>query len=134
MQSVISSCRRRPGDPTRDHHPITGPLSSTSNEITSDGTGEGPGRDASTVATSCATRGCRSTVIGIQVGGLLGGAVITETVFAWGGVGRFVVEAINNRDYLVVQNTILVFALVFLVVNLIVDILYAFLDPRIRYA
>jgi peptide/nickel transport system permease protein len=74
------------------------------------------------------------TVVGIQVGGLLAGAVITETVFAWGGVGRFVVEAINNRDYLVVQNTILVFALVFLVVNLIVDILYAFLNPRIRYA
>jgi peptide/nickel transport system permease protein len=74
------------------------------------------------------------TVLGIQVGGLLGGAVITETVFAWGGVGRFVVEAINNRDYLVVQNTILIFALVFLVVNLIVDILYAFLNPRIRYA
>ena len=74
------------------------------------------------------------TVLGIQVGGLLAGAVITETVFAWGGVGRFVVEAINNRDYLVVQNTILIFALVFLVVNLIVDILYAFLNPRIRYA
>jgi peptide/nickel transport system permease protein len=74
------------------------------------------------------------TVMGIQVGGLLGGAVITETVFAWDGVGRFVVEAINNRDYLVVQNTILFFALVFLVVNLIVDILYAFLNPRIRYA
>ena len=74
------------------------------------------------------------TVVGIQVGGLLAGAVITETVFAWGGVGRFVVEAINNRDYLVVQNTILLFALVFLVVNLIVDILYAFLNPRIRYA
>ncbi len=74
------------------------------------------------------------TVIGLQVGGLLGGAVITETVFAWGGVGRFVVEAINNRDYLVVQNTILIFALVFLAVNLIVDILYAFLNPRIRYA
>ena len=74
------------------------------------------------------------TVIGIQVGGLLVGAVITETVFAWGGVGRFIVEAINNRDYLVVQNTILIFALVFLVVNLIVDILYAFLNPRIRYA
>jgi len=74
------------------------------------------------------------TVMGIQVGGLLGGAVITETVFAWGGVGRFVVEAINNRDYLVVQNTILFFALVFLVVNLIVDIMYAFLNPRIRYA
>jgi peptide/nickel transport system permease protein len=74
------------------------------------------------------------TVLGIQVGGLLAGAVITETVFAWGGVGRFVVEAINNRDYLVVQNTILLFALVFLAVNLIVDILYAFLNPRIRYA
>jgi peptide/nickel transport system permease protein len=74
------------------------------------------------------------TVIGIQVGGLLAGAVITETVFAWGGVGRFVVQAINNRDYLVVQNTILFFALVFLVVNLIVDVLYAFLNPRIRYA
>jgi len=74
------------------------------------------------------------TVLGIQVGGLLAGAVITETVFAWGGVGRFVVEAINNRDYLVVQNTILIFALVFLVVNLIVDIVYAFLNPRIRYA
>jgi peptide/nickel transport system permease protein len=74
------------------------------------------------------------TVMGIQVGGLLAGAVITETVFAWGGVGRFVVEAINNRDYLVVQNTILFFALVFLVVNLIVDIMYAFLNPRIRYA
>jgi peptide/nickel transport system permease protein len=74
------------------------------------------------------------TVIGIQAGGLLAGAVITETVFAWGGVGRFVVEAINDRDYIVVQNTILIFALVFLVVNLIVDILYAFLNPRIRYA
>ena len=74
------------------------------------------------------------TVMGIQVGGLLGGAVITETVFAWNGVGRFVVVAINNRDYLVVQNTILIFALVFLAVNLVVDILYAFLNPRIRYA
>ncbi len=74
------------------------------------------------------------TVMGIQVGGLLAGAVITETVFAWGGVGRFIVEAINNRDYLVVQNTILFFALVFLVVNLIVDVMYAFLNPRIRYA
>ena len=74
------------------------------------------------------------TVVGLQVGSLLGGAVITETIFAWGGVGRFVVEAINNRDYLVVQNTILFFALVFLAVNLIVDILYAFLNPRIRYA
>jgi peptide/nickel transport system permease protein len=74
------------------------------------------------------------TVIGLQVGGLLGGAVITETVFAWGGVGRYVVEAINNRDYLVIQNTILIFAVIFLVVNLLVDVMYAFLNPRIRYA
>jgi peptide/nickel transport system permease protein len=74
------------------------------------------------------------TVLGIQVGGLLAGAVITETVFGWGGVGRYVVDAINNRDYLVVQQTILIFALVFLVANLVVDILYAFLNPRIRYA
>ncbi len=74
------------------------------------------------------------TVIGLQVGGLLAGAVITETVFAWGGVGRYVVEAINNRDYLVIQNTILIFSLIFLLVNLVVDILYAYLNPRIRYS
>ena len=73
------------------------------------------------------------TVLGLQVGGLLGGAVITETVFAWGGVGRYVVDAIKNRDYFVIQNTILIFAIIFLVVNLLVDILYAFLNPRIRY-
>ncbi|MGH2408107.1 MAG: ABC transporter permease [Candidatus Limnocylindrales bacterium] len=75
-----------------------------------------------------------ATVLGLQVGGLLGGAVITETVFGWGGVGRFVVDAIENRDYLVIQNTILIFALIFLSVNLLVDIGYAFLNPRIRYA
>jgi peptide/nickel transport system permease protein len=74
------------------------------------------------------------TVLGLQVGGLLAGAVITETVFAWPGVGRWVVEAIGQRDYFIVQATILVFALIFLVVNLIVDVLYAFLNPRIRYA
>jgi peptide/nickel transport system permease protein len=74
------------------------------------------------------------TVLGLQVGGLLGGAVLTETVFSWGGVGRYVVDAIQNRDYLVVQNVILMFALIFLVVNLVVDVLYALLNPRIRYA
>jgi len=74
------------------------------------------------------------TVLGLQVGSLLAGAVITETVFAWGGVGRYVVDAIGNRDYLVVQSTILIFAFVFLAVNLLVDILYAVLNPRIRYA
>jgi peptide/nickel transport system permease protein len=74
------------------------------------------------------------TVIGLQVGGLLAGAVITETVFSWGGVGRYVVDAINNRDYMVVQNVILIFAFIFLAVNLLVDVLYAFLNPRIRYS
>ncbi len=74
-----------------------------------------------------------TTVIGLQVGGLLGGAVITETVFSWNGVGSWVVDAIQNHDYFVVQSSILIFALIFLLVNLIVDIGYAFLNPRIRY-
>lgn len=74
------------------------------------------------------------TVIGLTIGGLLGGAVLTETVFSWPGVGRYVVDAIQNRDYLIIQSTILVFALIFLVVNLVVDISYAYLNPRIRYA
>ncbi len=75
-----------------------------------------------------------TTVIGLQVGGLLAGAVITETVFSWNGVGRYVVEAIQDHDYLVVQSTILIFALIFLAVNLLVDIGYAFLNPRIRFS
>ncbi len=74
------------------------------------------------------------TVIGLQVGGLLAGAVITETVFSWNGVGRWVVEAIQDHDYFVVQSSILIFAFIFLAVNLIVDIGYAYLNPRIRYA
>jgi peptide/nickel transport system permease protein len=74
-----------------------------------------------------------TTVIGLQVGGLLGGAVITETVFSWNGVGRWVVEAIQDHDYFVVQSAILIFAFIFLIVNLIVDVGYAFLNPRIRY-
>ena len=74
------------------------------------------------------------TVIGLQVGGLLAGAVITETIFSWNGVGRWTVEAIQDHDYFVVQSTILIFALIFLVVNLVVDIGYAFINPRIRYA
>jgi len=75
-----------------------------------------------------------TTVIGLAVGGLLAGAVITETVFTWNGVGRYVVDAIKNHDYMVVQSSILIFALIFLVVNLIVDVVYAVLDPRIRYS
>ncbi len=74
------------------------------------------------------------TVIGLQVGGLLAGAVITETVFSWNGVGSYIVNAIQDHDYLVVQSTILIFAFIFLVVNLGVDIAYAFLNPRIRYS
>nr|WP_211110334.1 ABC transporter permease [Acuticoccus mangrovi] len=73
------------------------------------------------------------TVIGLQVGALLAGTVITETVFGWNGVGSLVVNAINQRDYFVVQSAILVFAVIFIVVNLLVDISYALLDPRISY-
>jgi len=72
------------------------------------------------------------TVLGLQFGHLMGGAVITESVFAWPGVGRLVVDAILARDFPVVQGTVLVIALGFVLVNLIVDVLYAYLDPRIR--
>jgi peptide/nickel transport system permease protein len=75
-----------------------------------------------------------TTVIGLQVGSLLAGAVLTETVFTWNGVGSWVVSAIQNHDYIVVQSLILIFATIFLTVNLIVDIGYAFLNPRIRYS
>jgi peptide/nickel transport system permease protein len=75
-----------------------------------------------------------TTVIGLQVGSLLAGAVLTETVFTWSGVGRWVVTSIQNHDYIVVQSLILIFATIFLTVNLIVDIGYAFLNPRIRYS
>ncbi|MDQ6674322.1 MAG: ABC transporter permease [Chloroflexota bacterium] len=74
------------------------------------------------------------TVIGLQFGYLLGGAIITETVFAWPGMGRLVVEAIKFRDYPVVQACILLLALAFSLVNILVDLTYAYLDPRIRYS
>ncbi|MBX3144061.1 MAG: ABC transporter permease, partial [Trueperaceae bacterium] len=66
-------------------------------------------------------------------GGLLGGAVLTESVFAWPGLGRLLVDAITNRDLPLVQGTVLVLALTFILVNLIVDLLYAAIDPRVRY-
>ena len=72
------------------------------------------------------------TIVGIELGTLLGGSVITETIFAWPGVGRLSVQAINNRDYPVVQAAVFLLASTFVVVNLIVDLLYAYLDPRIR--
>jgi peptide/nickel transport system permease protein len=73
------------------------------------------------------------TVIGIQFGSLLGGAVLTEFVFAWPGIGRLMVDSIFARDFPVVQGIILVFALMFIVVNLIVDILYSYVNPKIQY-
>jgi peptide/nickel transport system permease protein len=74
------------------------------------------------------------TVIGLQVGSLLTGAILTETIFSWPGVGRFMYESILFRDYPVILTGILLFSLVFVLVNLCVDILYAVFDPRIRYA
>ena len=73
------------------------------------------------------------TVVGLQYGFLLGGAVVTETIFAWPGVGRLAMTAILQRDYPVVQGCVLLVAVVFVLVNLGVDILYGWLDPRIRY-
>ncbi|MFD1020396.1 ABC transporter permease [Thalassobacillus hwangdonensis] len=72
------------------------------------------------------------TVIGLQFGFLLGGAVLTETIFSWPGVGRYVVDAILARDYPVVQTTILIVAIIFVLVNLLTDILYKYFDPRIK--
>lgn len=76
------------------------------------------------------------TVIGLQFGGLLSGAVITETIFSWPGIGRLAVEAIRAKDFPVVQGVVLVFALTYALVNLLVDIAYVFLDPRLstRYS
>lgn len=73
------------------------------------------------------------TVIGLQFGLLLGGAVLTETIFSWPGVGRYVYLAVLGRDYPIVQSTILIIATIFVLVNLITDILYKFFDPRIRF-
>ena len=73
------------------------------------------------------------TVVGVQAGYLLGGAVLTETVFAWPGVGTLMVQGILARDFPLVQGCVLVVALSFVVINLIVDLLYAWLDPRIHY-
>ncbi len=73
------------------------------------------------------------TVVGLQFGFLLGGAVLTETVFAWPGVGRLIVDSIMARDYPMIQGAILIFGLLYIFVNLIIDLIYAFVDPRIRY-
>lgn len=73
------------------------------------------------------------TVVGLQFGTLLGGAVLTETVFGWPGIGQLLVESIFSRDYPLVQGIVLTFSTLFIMVNLAVDILYAYIDPRIHY-
>jgi peptide/nickel transport system permease protein len=72
------------------------------------------------------------TITGLQVGLLLSGAVLTETVFAWPGIGRYLVDAISGRDYAVIQGFILIIAVVVVLVNLLVDLSYGFIDPRVR--
>ncbi len=73
------------------------------------------------------------TIVGLQMGMLLGGAILTETIFAWPGIGRYIYDAINYRDYPVIQSGILIVAFFFVMINLIVDLLYGVIDPRIKY-
>jgi peptide/nickel transport system permease protein len=73
------------------------------------------------------------TVIGLQTGLLLGGAILTETIFGWPGIGRYLYEAIAYRDYPVIQSGILIIAAIFVLINLVVDLLYVLVDPRIKY-
>lgn len=73
------------------------------------------------------------TIIGLQTGLLLGGAILTETIFSWPGIGRYLYDAIGYRDYPVIQSGILIIAGIFVLINLVVDLLYVFVDPRIKY-
>ncbi len=75
-----------------------------------------------------------TTVIGLQLGSLLGGAVLTETVFSWPGIGNYTVQCILKSDFPVVQGVVLLIACIFVLINLVVDIFYAFLDPRIKFS
>ena len=72
------------------------------------------------------------TVIGLQFGYILGGAVVIETIFTWPGVGLFTIQAILNRDYPVVQASVFILATAVVLINLVVDLLYVWLDPRVR--
>jgi peptide/nickel transport system permease protein len=74
------------------------------------------------------------TIIGLEFGFLLGGSIVVENIFAWPGVGRLVVYAINQKDFNVVQASVITLAMVFVILNLLVDIVYTYLDPRIRYS
>jgi peptide/nickel transport system permease protein len=73
------------------------------------------------------------TAIGLQFGALLGGAILTETIYSWPGVGRLLTESISSRDYATVQGTVFIFAVALILVNLVTDLVYAYVDPRIRY-
>ncbi|MEN6429754.1 MAG: ABC transporter permease [Coriobacteriales bacterium] len=75
-----------------------------------------------------------TTVIGLQFGSLLGGALLTESVFSWPGIGKFTVDSILKSDFPVVQGIVLLVAVIFVTVNLVADLVYAYLDPRIKYA
>lgn len=72
------------------------------------------------------------TVLGLELGSLLGGAIMTEQIFSWPGIGRLTIDAIGNRDFPLVQGTVVLFAAIFVVVNLVVDLSYAIIDPRVR--
>lgn len=73
------------------------------------------------------------TMLGLQVGTLLGGAIVAETVFAWPGLGRLIVQSVTHRDFPLLQAAVLLTSVIFVAINLLVDIIYGFLDPRIRY-
>jgi peptide/nickel transport system permease protein len=75
-----------------------------------------------------------TTVIGLQFGALLGGALLTESVFSWPGIGKFTVDCILKSDFPIVQGIVLLVAVIFVIVNLVADLIYAYLDPRIKYA
>jgi len=72
------------------------------------------------------------TVIGLMVGTLFAGAILTETTFSWPGIGKWLINAVNQRDFPIIQSTTLIIASMFVIVNLIVDVLYAVVNPRIR--
>jgi dipeptide transport system permease protein len=73
------------------------------------------------------------TTIGLQVGTLMAGAILTETIFSWPGIGKWMVDSIYRRDYAVVQGGLLLIAALIMSVNLVVDVLYGFINPRIRH-
>jgi dipeptide transport system permease protein len=74
------------------------------------------------------------TVIGLQIGTLLSGAILTETIFAWPGIGKWLIEAISRRDYPVVQGGLLMIATMIIIVNFIIDLMYGVINPRVRHS